>query len=306
MVKSIQMILCTVVVTWAIATRAEVTQGVHDELTNGDLTPTTGLVAEDGVCEGQDCVHANGDAGEVIDLLSYYFKAHPAADTKYIGQWEGDQRSGHGLEESAVGTYQGPFANGVREGLGEFSWAASAQGPAASYKGFWSDGEMDGVGALTFENGDRFFGMWSKGEKAGEGFYLEESELDRVIDGTDGAVQMKAAVCVYDDGSSYTGQIWAPYRVSSEITAMRKSAEKIDPVDTVDGECHWVPGCDGSSFEFVKPHGRGVFHYANGDRFAGGWEHGRPHGKGMLITSDGSVEYGTWDTGHKVEAIGLE
>jgi 1-phosphatidylinositol-4-phosphate 5-kinase len=62
-----------------------------------------------------------------------------------------------------------------------------------------------------------------------------------------------------------------------------------------------VPGTDGSLFEFVKPHGRGVLEYANGNRYAGGWEEGRPHGAGMLVKTDGTAEYGHWERGVQVE-----
>lgn len=146
--------------------------------------------------------------------------------------------------------------------MGEFRWAVD-HGPAESYKGFWREGQMDGLGSMTFENGDRFFGVWNMGQKAGEGFYLDRAEMDVEAVGTDGAVQMKQAICVYDDGSTYSGQIWAPLRVSGDITAVRKAAEVRDPVDTVDGECHWVPGTDGTQFEFVKPHGKGVLEYVD-------------------------------------------
>lgn len=47
--------------------------------------------------------------------------------------------------------------------------------------------------------------------------------------------------------------------------------------------------------------GRGVLEYANGDRYAGGWDLGRPHGAGMLVKSDGTAEYGTWEHGKHVE-----
>jgi hypothetical protein len=169
-----------------------------------------------------------------------------------------------------------------------------------SYKGFWAQGQMDGLGAMTFENGDRFFGVWKMGAKLGEGFYLEASEMDKTLEATDGKVDHKQAICVYDDGSSYTGQIWAPLKVSGEVSATRRSAEAVDPIDTIDGECLWVPGTDGSLYEFVKPHGLGVIEYANGDRYAGAWEAGRPHGKGMMAHHNGNTAYGSWEHGTQV------
>lgn len=267
---------------------------------------------------------ANTVGAVTFDLLSFEFDPTESGD--FIGSWDGDTKSGHGMEQHALGSYHGEYAEGHRHGLvtplpsplsrgdifytrltmcllsrmGEFVWADGASGPAMMYKGFWAEGQMDGLGAMTFENGDRFFGVWKMGHKAGEGFYLEADEMDQTIEATDGKVQLKQAICIYDDGSSYTGQIWAPFKVSGKVTETRRSAEIVDPVETVDGDCHWVPGTDGSKFEFVKPHGKGVLEYANGERYAGGWEAGRPHGQGMLIGRDGAVSYGTWNRGQQV------
>jgi len=187
--------------------------------------------------------------------------------------------------------------------MGEFRWRPDVGGPGVSYKGFWAKGQMDGLGALTFDNGDRFFGTWKMGMKAGEGFYLTADQMDGVTDASDGRVHLKQAICVYDDGSSYTGQIWAPLKGTPALTADRKAAHKVDPIETVDGECHWVPGTNGKAYEFVKPHGKGVIEYPNGERYAGSWSGGRPHGSGMRISRDGSASYGTWDNGNRVPAI---
>lgn len=60
------------------------------------------------------CVIGSADA-VMFDLLSFQFD-QADTDTTYIGAWEGDVRSGPGMEESAVGSYQGDFAEGERSG----------------------------------------------------------------------------------------------------------------------------------------------------------------------------------------------
>ena len=96
----------------------------------------------------------------------------------YMGQWQGDKRSGRGVVRCANGdVYVGEWAAGERSGSG-----ACAFGCGDLYEGEWAEDRMHGTGALLQISGQLFTGNFRSGRPHGAGR------------------------CHYADGSIYEGE----------------------------------------------------------------------------------------------------
>ena len=72
--------------------------------------------------------------------------------------------------------YEGEYSNGVREGVGKYSYAAPPPGeeeepkpPVAEYDGCFTRGEKAMVGTMTYASGHKYHGSWKGGTFNGEG-----------------------------------------------------------------------------------------------------------------------------------------
>jgi hypothetical protein len=55
----------------------------------------------------------------------------------------------------------------------------------------------------------------------------------------------------------------------------------------------------GGRDNFGRRHGQGVYTFAEGVRYEGGWEQGKMHGKGVCTYADGSRYEGGWEQGNR-------
>jgi hypothetical protein len=98
----------------------------------------------------------------------------------FQGSFDSGMRSGHGTysyaaapageEEEAgppLGSYEGSWKNGQKEGVGVMTWASGAK-----YHGAFGAGKFEGQGTMFYPNGDIYTGEWAGGKKHGAGTYI--------------------------------------------------------------------------------------------------------------------------------------
>jgi len=87
---------------------------------------------------------------------------------KYTGQWKGDKRDGHGVQEWPDGArFDGQWRDGLAEGYGKFMHA-----DGDVYEGQWRDDKANGEGVYHHADGSRYVGQWQDDQK--EGHAVEE------------------------------------------------------------------------------------------------------------------------------------
>ena len=90
-------------------------------------------------------------------------------DHKYEGEIENGKPHGNGTWIQMNGaTYVGQFINGLREGIGTFTW--SSQGPESGsvYEGEYKNNRRNGKGKRTNEDGHIQDGNWINNEFIGD------------------------------------------------------------------------------------------------------------------------------------------
>ena len=82
-------------------------------------------------------------------------------DHKYEGEIENGKPNGNGTWEMGNGaTYVGQWVNGLREGLGTFTWSEKSHVSGKSYEGEYKNNRRHGKGKLIFEGGYVEEGNW--------------------------------------------------------------------------------------------------------------------------------------------------
>jgi len=82
-------------------------------------------------------------------------------DHKYEGEIENGKPNGNGTWEMGNGaTYVGQWVNGLREGLGTFTWSEKSPESGKSYEGEYKNNRRHGKGKLIFEGGYVEEGNW--------------------------------------------------------------------------------------------------------------------------------------------------
>jgi len=88
------------------------------------------------------------DAGEVEDRPEFIFKN----GAKYIGQWKGQDRHGHGTQVWQDGArYEGDWRFNKAHGQGTF-WHVHGD----KYEGQWVDDKAHGYGTYSHANGAKY------------------------------------------------------------------------------------------------------------------------------------------------------
>ena len=86
-------------------------------------------------------------------------------ENKYEGEIENGKPNGNGIWTQMDGaTYVGQFVNGLREGVGTFTW--SSQGPESGsvYEGEYKNNRRNGKGKRTYRDGSILEGDWKDNE----------------------------------------------------------------------------------------------------------------------------------------------
>jgi hypothetical protein len=84
--------------------------------------------------------------------------------------------------------YEGEFNDEkMKHGQGKYTWMAAAEGEdaaegamveSATYEGEYKDGKRDGVGTMTYPNGDVYTGEWKESKMHGVGTYKYKASDD--------------------------------------------------------------------------------------------------------------------------------
>ena len=169
---------------------------------------------------------------------------------------------GHLLEHNTF--HSGYFKNGRREGPGQLILL----GPGgACYKGFWRDGEMQGMGSLNTQSGYQYIGEWLHSQQDGTG---EES---------------------WPDGSKYQGNFAKGKRNGHGQYVEPQTSSSAGGMSRYRGE-----------FRDGLFDGFGTLEYASGAVFVGNWKGGVMHGLGKYTWPDGSYFQGEYLEGVRTQA----
>eukprot|EP01006_Ploeotia_vitrea_P023416 TRINITY_DN55879_c1_g1_i2.p1 TRINITY_DN55879_c1_g1~~TRINITY_DN55879_c1_g1_i2.p1 ORF type:complete len:196 (+),score=14.01 TRINITY_DN55879_c1_g1_i2:96-683(+) len=83
----------------------------------------------------------------------------------YIWMGAGGEDDDEGTKE--IARYEGNYENGMRNGVGKMTYPNGD-----SYAGSWVEGKMNGEGSYTYaKTGDIYSGWWSNNKKNGKGTY---------------------------------------------------------------------------------------------------------------------------------------
>ncbi|KAJ3191063.1 hypothetical protein HK101_008111 [Irineochytrium annulatum] len=124
-----------------------------------------------------------------------------------------------------------------------------------------AESQRHGHGRNVFTNGDIYEGNYALGERNGPGVYKWKAGGARYTGEYMGGSRNGNGFFVYPDGSKY--------RASS-------------PGGFMDGKRHGIEG---------------IYSYANGDIYVGGWKNDLKDGKGVYIYKSGSKKTGVWVDG---------
>ena len=84
--------------------------------------------------------------------------------TRYIGDWNENQKEGFGIQIFANGDkYEGLWAGNKRHGQGTY-WKNEGGKLRREYTGDWFEDKRHGRGTFFYKAGDRFDGYWSLGK----------------------------------------------------------------------------------------------------------------------------------------------
>jgi hypothetical protein len=91
------------------------------------------------------------------------------AGSFYVGEWQGDKKSGFGTQTWTSGDkYEGEWSEGKQQGKGSF-WKKENGRLRKRYAGDWVGGQRTGLGVLVYKNGDKYEGEWARNERHGSG-----------------------------------------------------------------------------------------------------------------------------------------
>ena len=98
-------------------------------------------------------------------------------DNKYEGEIENGEPNGNGIWTQCDGaTYVGQFVNGLREGIGTFTWDDRGDELESVYQGEYNNNRRHGKGKRTYGNGSIVEGYWIDNDFIGE--YEDQDDLD--------------------------------------------------------------------------------------------------------------------------------
>ena len=175
----------------------------------------------------------------------------------YEGSLLNGLRHGIGKFESPEGiTYEGEWKNGLKDGKGIM------KRDTMTYEGDWKEGRINGLGKITWKNGNLYDGHFKLNHIDGDGFMIWYDLLEKYI-----------GKWKNDKQNGFGMNIW--YEPKGEMKEMRNRYV---------GE--WEDG--------IKQ-GYGIFFYSNGAIYEGEWKNNMKHGFGVMVSEDGKKYIGRFE-----------
>ena len=261
----------------------------------------------------------------------------------YIGDWAEDQKAGNGyfIWPDNGNIYDGIFAENVRNGEGTLytldrlrqngiweddqlkegeeqtlaqdgqeTWTGENN---AVYTGVRTDGILNGMGSVRYENGNWYHGEFVNGLKDGEGIYYDvSSEYFYFGEWKEGNREGKGiAGWLSEDKQSMDNFYVATYQndkingegveLYNEAKAWYKGAFNEEGKKEGTGMIVWQDGKRyiGDFANDVRD-GYGIFQWPDGKRYEGQWKGDKRNGEGTMYWTDGTVSTGQWQNDEMV------
>ncbi|CAF1065956.1 unnamed protein product [Adineta ricciae] len=189
--------------------------------------------------------------------------------------------------------------------------------------GQFKDDRKNGQGAYYYANGNKYIGDWIDDSPPREGVFIWSSGdryerccsivVNATMRGTheqcwgrfkDGRKNGQG-VCHYSNGNKYTGE-WEHDKQTGQGTLIFSSGDRSNNNESYDIYERRL-----GRFERNKINGKGVFYYANGDKYIGDWIDDNREGQGVLILSSGDRIRDVYEQrlgqfkGHKINGKGI-
>ena len=219
----------------------------------------------------------------------------------YTGDFHQGRMEGQGQLVLGYGSYQGQFKDGDLNGPGRYT-----SNDGESYEGGFVDGEYDGQGVLKSRNGNRYEGRFAKGQFV-QGTLTDDE--GQTMTGVFKNFQPEGVVEVhYPGGVVYKGTMNG--MESPGQGELRLPDGKLVSADfgagKGDGEIRYPNGDRYTGPLYgASAYGKGRMVYANGDVYEGQFAKDLPHGEGRLTPAKGknaAVQSGQWRRGKLVTA----
>ena len=184
----------------------------------------------------------------IFSLASMELQAKTCEGNDYE-QWSNCQGS---YTWSDGANYTGGWDNGNLNGYGVYTFEEGNAWSVKSYKGFYKNDDMHGYGILTWQDGGYYEGDFVKNDPHGYGvhIYISGNQYEGFYKH---GLQNGEGTYNWTDGSSYTGS--------------------------------WKNG---------DQDGFGTFRYSNGDIYEGNFKADLRHGAGKMTHADGLIYEGNW------------
>ena len=99
-------------------------------------------------------------------------------ENKFEGEIENGQPNGNGIWTQCCGSkYVGQFVNGLREGIGTFTWSIHSTNGVGMYEGEYKNNKQSGKGIRTRSDGSKYDGIWKNGKLWKGTIYLKDGTI---------------------------------------------------------------------------------------------------------------------------------
>ncbi len=160
------------------------------------------------------------------------------------------------------------------------------------YYGEVKNGKRHGIGALYFDNGERFEGNWINDEICGSGIYFWPN--GSYFSGYWDSSRRNGYGIEVKPNGTYSIHYFVDEKSVIRVVANRS-------------RLNYANGYYIGQVLNGKAHGMGTYYWNDGSKFEGNWVNGVIHGNGLLTYSNNQGVYvGYWDNGIRKECYGLQ
>jgi len=275
---------------------------------------------------------SNVPASSYFGTLFFDKKTRPVRkmlynDDGHWGSFEGDvdeagDRQGKGKMTYNNGNYyEGGFVDSKFEcDRGVYHWADGDE-----YEGSWKAGERDGKGRFQNMNGSVEYVQYEHSEAKGDGLLwsADRKIAHKTLDGyRKSKISLTMAANLAKEmfdlpvpklatsavSSSFFSSLFATRKAGPDGNMLYKDHGnwgsydgELDEAGHRQGKGKMTYACGdyykGYFVDDTYDCDRGVYHWADGEEYDGGWKAGERHGKGCFENADGTVEYSNFENG---------